>query len=222
MPNNTRRAADPPRITIVPYRFEPVAMQPPRAERQGKDRDQPPYEGFISFQGLLIDVENAAGSTRSGVGPDGTPWSTTMLYPYGEIRGTEGADGDRVDVYVGPNAVSPLVVVVHQQDPDTQEYDEDKCMVGWDDETSAVAAYLAHYDRPGFYQGHRGMPIGSFWTWLRDPATRGRRIEASARRLTRRTAAMTSGWGRPAAGIPIGRAAAGGQRPAPGRPGPRR
>lgn len=211
------RAAHAPRITLVPYRFEPVVMEPPTAQREGRDRDQPPYEGFILFQGLQVDVENAAGSTRSGTSPEGVPWSTTMLYPYGEIRNTEGADGDRLDVYVGPNAVSPLVVVVHQQDPDTGEYDEDKCMLGWDDESAAVGAYLAHYDRPGFYQAHRSMPIGSFWSWLRDPATRGRRVEASVRRLNQRTASITSGWSRAAAGSATRSAARPGAAPPPRR-----
>lgn len=160
-------------------------MQPPAAERAEGEEDLPPYEGYIWFQGLEIDVENAAGSTRSGTSPDGSKWSTTMLFPYGEVRDTEGADGDRLDVYVGPNAVSPLVVVVHQQDPDTEEYDEDKCMLGWDDEKEAISAYLAHYDKPGFYQSHRSMPIGAFWSWLRDPSTRGRRVEAAVRRTAR-------------------------------------
>ena len=192
--NDPRRTArDLPRITIVPYRFEPLIMKPPQAERSEEEAELPPYEGFIWFQGLEIDVENAAGSTRSGVSPEGKPWSTTMLFPYGEVRGTEGADGDKLDVYVGPNAVSPLVVVIHQQDPDTQEYDEDKCMLGWDEETAAIAAYLAHYDKPGFYQAHRSMPIGSFWSWLRDPSTRGRRVEASMRKASRRMASITSG-----------------------------
>lgn len=184
-----RTSRDIPRITLVPYRFEPVVMQPPAMERE--EEDLPPFEGYIWFQGLEIDVENAAGSVRSGVSPEGKPWSTKMLFPYGEIRGTEGADGDLVDAYVGPNAVSPLVVVIHQQDPDTGEYDEDKCMLGWDDERGAIASYLAHYDKPGFYQDHRSMPIGAFWSWLRNPETRGRRVEASARRTLRRVAAIS-------------------------------
>lgn len=160
-------------------------MRPPEADRPEGEEDLPPYEGFIWFQGLEIDVENAAGSTRSGTSPDGKRWSTTMKFPYGEIRGTEGADGDKLDAYVGPNAVSPLVVVIHQQDPDTGEYDEDKCMLGWEDDRAAVEAYLAHYDRPGFYQAHRSLPIGAFWSWLRDPGTRGRKVEASMRRTAR-------------------------------------
>lgn len=124
----------------------PVVMQPPQVVR-----DPYPFVGFIDFQGLPIDVENAAGSTRTGTRPDGTTWTVPIHYHYGEVRGAEGVDNEAVDVYVGPNADAQVVVVVRQHQPDTGAYDEDKVMVGWDTVEAAVEAYRRQYDHPGFY-----------------------------------------------------------------------
>lgn len=104
-------------------------------------------DGRMDFQGLPISIENAAGSTRSGVDQDGHPWSVTMLSPYGYVRGTEGVDGDAVDVFVGPNIESQLVFVIHTKNPDGS-YDEDKCMLGYNSEDEARASIEANYSRP--------------------------------------------------------------------------
>lgn len=103
-------------------------------------------DGRTDFQGLPVSIENATGSTRSGVDPDGHPWSITMMTPYGYIRGTEGVDGDAVDVFVGGNAESQLVFIVHIKNPDGS-YDEDKAMIGFNSEAEARQALSAHYDR---------------------------------------------------------------------------
>jgi hypothetical protein len=120
------------------------------------------------FCGLDITVENAAGSIRSGTDDDGKPWAITMLHDYGYIKRTEGADGEQVDCYVGPDEGCTHVYVVHQNDPETGMYDEDKCMIGFDSEDSARAAYLAHYDRPGFLGSVSPIPIDTFKGMLHD------------------------------------------------------
>lgn len=155
----------------VPHSAAKVEIQAPK-----KKRKKYPFQGFIDFQGLKIDVENKAGSRRKGVAEDGTQWDVAMHYHYGEIRGTKGTDGDLLDVYVGPNADSPLVVVVHQQDPKTKAYDEDKVMLGWDTVRAAVKAYKRQYDAPGFYQGHTALNIGAFWRWCHDTRNRGQKV----------------------------------------------
>ena len=58
---------------------------------------------IVKLQGLDIAIENPKGSERKGVGKDGEEWSVAMPSHYGFVRRTEGADGDQVDVYVGPN-----------------------------------------------------------------------------------------------------------------------
>lgn len=97
-------------------------------------------------QGLRISIENPQGSTRSGTAPDGTAWINTMAAHYGYVKGTEAADGDHVDVFVGPDAATaPAVYVVDQVNADGS-YDEAKALFGFNTEAEAVAAYRASYD----------------------------------------------------------------------------
>ena len=149
-------------------------------------RDRPeepeyPFEGKINFQGLMIDVENLKGSTRSGTDPDGNEWSIEMQAHYGEIRKSEGADGDLLDVYVGDDEKSKWVYVVHQVNPSTYdnpgEFDEDKVMLGFSTANDAIAAYQAHYDKPDFFGGMSMIPMSKFKAWLNHPKTDGMPVQ---------------------------------------------
>ena len=160
-------------VIEVPPGSAPVKVEAPR-----KKRKKFPFQGFIQFQGLKIDVENKQGSIRRGTAPDGKTWETWIFWPYGEIRGTEGTDSDPLDCYVGPNADSPLVVVIHQRDPETGDFDEDKVMLGFNSEEEAVGAYKRQYDHPGFYKDHTAMPIGQLGRWVQDKNNRGERVTA--------------------------------------------
>lgn len=159
--------------------FSPVVVQPPMT-RRGKDADYP-FEGFIDFQGIPIDVENLCGSERKGVDRDGHAWCTKMHAHYGEIRRSEGTDGDKLDVYVGPSPGSSMVVVVDQAHPDTGTFDEQKVILGFDSEAQALALYRKQYDRPGFYRDHRVMDVQALKSWLRSPESRGSRVIPSVR-----------------------------------------
>ncbi len=162
------------KIIEAPHNFHPVKVEPPKAKRK-----EYPFEGFIDFQGLKIDVEYKAGSTRSGTGPEGK-WSTYMHSHYGEIRGTEGTDGDKLDVYVGENHDSPVVVVIHQHNPWDGKFDEDKVMIGYDSVEEAIGAYKKQYERPGFYVDgkHTAMNIGKFWRWCHDKNNKGKKVSS--------------------------------------------
>ena len=162
-------------LVEVPGSTHGVKVEPPKRKRK-----RFPFTGFIDFQGILIDVENKKGSVRRGEAPDGTPWETHMHAHYGEIRNTKGTDKDALDVYVGPNHDSSLVVVIHQNDPESGAYDEDKVMIGFDSEEEAIGAYKKQYDRPGFYGEHTSMPIGAFWRWVNgESAKSGRKVTMS-------------------------------------------
>ena len=160
-----------------PHSFHPVKLEPPRAHRK-----KYPFQGYIDFQGIKIDVENKRGSFRSGTDSSGEKWSTKMHHHYGEIRGTEGADGDKLDVYVGPNHDSGIVVVVHQHRPKTGAYDEDKVMLGFDSVEEAIGAYKAQYSEPGYFvkDGYTAMPIGRFWRWVHDRKKHGKKVASSS------------------------------------------
>lgn len=125
----------------------------------------------IDYRGLKIKVENPSGSAREGVGKDGKPWHTDMHAHYGFIEKTEGSDGDEVDVYLNPMAVSSKVgrdwidkdvFIVHQIDPDTGKFDEDKVMLGFHNYDQACEVYDMHYDNIDFRGSVTVMPFDRF------------------------------------------------------------
>jgi hypothetical protein len=85
-----------------------------------------------------------------------------MKWPYGYIRRTEGTDGDHVDCYIGPNPEAKFAYVVHQNDPVTGKFDEDKVMLGFDSAKEAKAAYIGQYNRPGFFGSMAKMSMADF------------------------------------------------------------
>jgi hypothetical protein len=107
---------------------------------------------YKDFEGLLIRIENPAGTTRMGRGD--TIWSTRMQSHYGEIEGTEGVDGDPIDVFLPVDGFKTKKVwAIHQNSPTTGEYDEDKLMCGYANEQEARDAFIKHYDEPDKFIG---------------------------------------------------------------------
>ncbi len=122
--------------------------------------------GHVVYQGIPIAIENKAGTVRKWTAVDGTKGETKMLYAYGYVENTSGADGDEIDVYVGPDPNAPMVYIIHQQNPHAGGlYDEDKVMLGWATQQQALAAYRAHYDRPDFAVAVTPMAIDHFKRW---------------------------------------------------------
>ena len=125
-------------------------------------------EGVRNFQGLIISIENKRGTYREGVDSDGHKWRTLMHLDYGGIRATEGKDHEYVDVYIGPARDSQRVYVVHQNDPVTGSYDEDKVLLGMRTAKEAKKAYLRQYDRPGFFGSMDYYRMDEFKGMLKD------------------------------------------------------
>jgi len=116
---------------------------------------------------MLVKVENPSGSIRSGKSADGETWSVKMNHHYGFINGTKGADGDEVDCFVGPNHEASGVFVVNQNKADGSTFDEHKCMIGFESQDEAKAAYMGAYT-PG-WNGYRDMvpmTMEQFKEWL--------------------------------------------------------
>ena len=99
----------------------------------------------FSIHGMSIMIENFKGSTRKGVDIDGVPWESILPADYGYIVGTKGADGDEVDVYIGPNPSSELVFVVDQNEILTGEFDEHKVILGTMNIKEATDLYIAGF-----------------------------------------------------------------------------
>lgn len=133
-------------------------------------------KGVMGFKGLIIVIENPVGSVRTGVDKAGEPWQTKFYYPYGYIAGTKGADGGGVDCFVGGNPTSDKVFIIHQTDGQ-QNFDEDKCMLGFDNKEQARDAYLAHMNSQGYIGIITEMPFYEFKAKLQNEGKRGLRIE---------------------------------------------
>lgn len=103
-------------------------------------------KGHIKIDGFDITIENPRGSERSGVDAGGNTWSVTMNNTYGYIRGTEGVDGDHIDVFLGDTGNG--VYVVDQVNEDGF-FDEHKVMYGFASMDEAKEAYLSNYS-PGW------------------------------------------------------------------------
>jgi hypothetical protein len=137
-------------------------------------------EDRYKVQGMDISIENKKGSVRSGTDKDGHEWNCKMHFDYGYIRGTVGRDKDHLDCYVGPDRESERVFIVHQNDPVTGAYDEDKVMLGFSSEEEARKAYLSQYDRPGFLGDIIEMGIEEFKETIFDENNKGRKIEGGS------------------------------------------
>ena len=98
-------------------------------------------KGHPKIHGMEISIETARGQNRSGVGPDGEPWSVKMPHAYGYVRRTVGADDDQIDAYIGPHLKSPKVFVVDQVDADTGHFDEHKVFLGFGTKKQVERAY---------------------------------------------------------------------------------
>lgn len=123
-------------------------------------------EGHVEFQGLAIAIENQVGSSRKWTDADGNEGETVMRYAYGYIEGTNGADEDEVDVFLGPDPNSQFAYIVHQQNPSNGMYDEDKVMLGFSSQAAAKFAYLEHYDKPEFFVSISPMGMDQFKQWV--------------------------------------------------------
>ncbi|WP_290146402.1 PBECR2 nuclease fold domain-containing protein [Paramuribaculum intestinale] len=100
------------------------------------------------IDGYRISIENAKGSVRRGTDASGDSWEVTMQNDYGYIRGTEGVDGDHIDVFLSDTPEVGDVFVVDQVKPDGT-FDEHKVMYGFGSEAEARQAYLSNYS-PGW------------------------------------------------------------------------
>lgn len=131
-------------------------------------------KGHISLHGLDITIETPRGAERSGTAPDGSRWSVRMPDHYGYVKRSKGADGEQVDVYVGPKPESRTVYVVDQNDADTGKFDEHKAMLGYDSIEAAANAYHAAFD-DGRGSDRMGavteMSVDEFRSWLQQEQT---------------------------------------------------
>ena len=139
-----------------------VETRPTEAQKEAENY----RKGHIKVRGMDVSIENPKGSQRSGTDEDGNKWSQTMNNTYGYIRGTQGKDGDHVDVFLSDTPDKGKMYVVDQMGKDGK-FDEHKVMIGFDSEEAAKKAYLSNYQ-----DGWKGLgnitevSIEDFKKWL--------------------------------------------------------
>ena len=112
--------------------------------------------GHVKVGAFDVTIENPKGSERSGTDANGKKWSVKMHNTYGYIRGTEGVDGDHIDVFLAEDMDKwdgKYVFVVDQYNPDGT-FDEHKVMLGFNSMEEARSAYLSNYEK-GWENGRR-------------------------------------------------------------------
>lgn len=124
------------------------------------------------LHGLKISVENPAGSIRrskAGVEP---AWEQVMADHYGYIRGTKGADKDKIDVFVGDKPDSTRAFVVDQVNPTTGKFDEHKVILGATSIKEARELYARNYEPGWMGMGAiTPMSVDGLKTWLKNGDT---------------------------------------------------
>ena len=127
--------------------------------------------GHVKVGAFDVTIENPKGSERSGTDANGKKWSVKMNNTYGYIRGTEGVDGDHIDVFLAEDMDKwdgKYVFVVDQYNPDGS-FDEHKVMLGFNNTEEARSAYLSNYEK-GWENGRRivvtAVNLDDFEKWI--------------------------------------------------------
>lgn len=120
-------------------------------------------KGKVRLGGMDISIENPAGSSRR---PEWPP----LTAHYGYVRGTEGNDGDHIDVFIKPG--TPLdykgpVFVINQQSKNGS-FDEHKAVIGVNTEKEARELYASNYSKvPGIHSVAHFPTVDSFREWAK-------------------------------------------------------
>lgn len=207
--------AEAPQPKLPPKVSEKVALSKKIAAEAKKVERAPSREqieagnykkGHVDIQGIPVTIETPAGAIRRGVDENGRAWESKMPAGthYGEVKRTVGADGERVDVFVGPHPDSDFVMVVDQVDPVTKEFDEHKAMIGYRNAVQARDAYLDAYDGTAAERigSVTPMTIKEFKEWLKGN-TRKPADDLEIAREARQDAMSVRGWEEVAPGIEL-------------------
>lgn len=144
-----------------------VNTEPTEAQKEAGNYKK----GHVQVGAFDITIEQPEGSIRRGTDADGKQWESKMHNTYGYFRGTEGVDGDHIDVFLSNDMDGwngRKVYVVDQYNPDGS-FDEHKVMLGFNDASDAKNNYLANYEK-GWENGRRidvsAVSLADFEKWI--------------------------------------------------------
>ena len=128
-------------------------------------------KGHVHVGSFDITIEQPQGSVRKGTDANGKHWESKMNNTYGYFQGTEGVDGDHIDVFLSNDIDGwnrQTVFVVDQYNPDGS-FDEHKVMLGFNNAEEAKRDYLANYGK-GWENGRRidvsAVNLADFEKWI--------------------------------------------------------
>lgn len=128
-------------------------------------------KGHVQVGSFDITIEQPQGSVRKGTDANGKQWESKMNNTYGYFRGTEGVDGDHIDVFLSNDIDGwnrQTVFVVDQYNPDGS-FDEHKVMLGFNNAEEAKRDYLANYEK-GWENSRRidvsAVNLADFEKWI--------------------------------------------------------
>ena len=144
-----------------------VNTEPTEAQKEAGNYKK----GHVQVGTFDITIEQPEGSIRRGTDANGKQWESKMHNTYGYFRGTEGVDGDHIDVFLSNDIDGwngRKVFVVDQYNPDGT-FDEHKVMLGFNDADDAKSNYLANYEK-GWENGRRidvsAVSFADFEKWI--------------------------------------------------------
>ena len=153
---NTKKVADSEGENTLKAKIEAasadVNTEPTEAQKEAGNYKK----GHVQVGTFDITIEQPEGSIRRGTDANGKKWEIKMHNTYGYFRGTEGVDGDHIDVFLSNDIDGwngRKVFVVDQYNPDGT-FDEHKVMLGFNDMDEAKSDYLANYEK-GWENGRR-------------------------------------------------------------------
>ena len=135
------------------------------AYRRGRANDA---DGFAvetkTIHGLPVVIEQKRGQWRTGQG-----WRIKMNYDYGYFQNIPGADGDSLDICIGPDPSSTWVYVFDQKHlPPRRGFDESKVFCHYSSMDDAIKAFKAGHDRAvSVYMDVTPMQVDDFKKWLK-------------------------------------------------------
>ena len=129
-----------------------------------------PARKMMTIHGLPVVIETRKGEKRGGTTPDGKSWSTVMPYDYGYFKGIPGADGDSLDIAVGPDPTAKWIYVFDQAIlGDRSKFDESKVFVFYPSYEAVDAAFYAgHYRAEDVLLDWTPMSAEDFKRWLKE------------------------------------------------------
>lgn len=120
-----------------------MAASKTTGEYQGRSSNPDTVKKSVEFGGLTVKIDRPKGFVMHGKDPKGADWTRTYKYDYGFIPGTEGGDGDGVDVFLGPIADDQEAYWARKIHEDGT-FDEYKVFLGFGSAKAAEKAFKEH------------------------------------------------------------------------------